>query len=213
VVSIQTGSTEVPVVNVNLPDSGLLDNDEVTVWVKSNSGSPVTINKYVLNGFYPAVDAGVNLGAWKFVYRATESQFVQVPVQPHTHPFAEITSAPIEFVVACSNETAALTAGVAKVTFRTPVAFRLSAVAASLTTASTNSALVVDINNGANSVLSTKLSIDSTEKTSATAASAAVINASQRDFAQDAVITIDLDQAVSGSGATGLKVVLRGTRL
>jgi len=71
----------------------------------------------------------------------------------------------------------------------------------------------VDINNGANSALSTKLSIDATEKTSATAATAAVINASFRDFAQDAEITIDIDQIGSTVAGAGLKTILRATRL
>jgi hypothetical protein len=73
----------------------------------------------------------------------------------------------------------------------------------------------VDINNGSNSVLSNiaKLSIDATEKTSATAATAAVILANFRDFTQDAEITIDIDQVGSTVAGAGLKVILRGTRL
>jgi hypothetical protein len=126
---------------------------------------------------------------------------------------AKVLNAPIELVIACSNETPALTAGVAKVTFRAPVAFRLTAVSSSVTIAPTGSTLIVDINNGDNSVLSTKLSIDATEKTSATAATAAVINTSFRDFTQDAEITIDIDQVGSTVAGAGLKVILRGTRL
>jgi hypothetical protein len=93
------------------------------------------------------------------------------------------------------------------------VAFRLTAVSSSVTIAPTGSTLIVDINNGDNSVLSTKLSIDATEKTSATAATAAVINTSFRDFTQDAEITIDIDQVGSTVAGAGLKVILRGTRL
>jgi hypothetical protein len=131
---------------------------------------------------------------------------------------AEILNKPtltpfVEYVIACSNETTALTAGAAKVTFRAPVAFRLTSVSAAVTTASTSGTLIVDINNGANSALSTKLSIDATEKTSATAATPAVIDATYRDFSQDAEITIDIDQAVAPSSGAGLKVILRGTRL
>jgi hypothetical protein len=124
-----------------------------------------------------------------------------------------LVGSPIEFVIACSNETPALTAGVAKVTFRAPVAFRLTSVSASVTVAPTGSTLIVDINNGANSVLSTKLSIDATEKTSATAATAAVVDTSFRDFTQDAEITIDIDQIGSTVAGAGLKVILGGTRL
>jgi len=120
---------------------------------------------------------------------------------------------PVEYIIAASNETTALTAGAAKVTFRAPVGFRLTSVSASVTVAPTGSALVIDINNGADSVLSTKLSIDASDKSSATAATAAVINASFRDFAQDAEITIDVDQIGSTVAGAGLKVILRGTRL
>jgi hypothetical protein len=125
---------------------------------------------------------------------------------------ASYVGAPIEYVIACSDETSDLATGTAKVTFRAPVAFLLTGVAASVNTAPTGSTLIVDINNGANSALSTKLSIDASEKTSATAASAAVIDASYDDFAADAEITIDIDQIGSTVAGKGLKVILKGTR-
>lgn len=114
-------------------------------------------------------------------------------------------------IIACSDETTALTAGSAKVTFRMPYAFTLSAVRASLTTAqSSGSILTVDINEGGASVLSTKLTIDNTEKTSTTAAAAPVI--SDTALADDAEITIDIDQVGDGT-AKGLKVVLIGVKV
>jgi hypothetical protein len=125
---------------------------------------------------------------------------------------ASYVGAPIEYVIACSDETSDLATGTAKVTFRAPVAFLLTAVAASVNTAPTGSTLIVDINNGANSTLSTKLSIDASEKTSATAASAAVIDTTYDDIAADAEITIDIDQIGSTVAGKGLKVILRGTR-
>jgi hypothetical protein len=127
----------------------------------------------------------------------------------HVHPVAGL---PIEFVIACSDETSDLATGTAKVTFRAPVAFLLTAVASSVNTAPTGSTLIVDINNGANSTLSTKLSIDADEKTSATAASAAVIDTDYDDIAADAEITIDIDQIGSTVAGKGLKVILKGTR-
>jgi hypothetical protein len=119
---------------------------------------------------------------------------------------------PVEYVIACSDETSDLTTGTAKVTFRAPVAFLLTGVAASVNTAPTGSTIIVDINNGANSALSTKLSIDASEKTSATAATAAVIDTTYDDFAADAEITIDIDQIGSTIAGKGLKVILKGTR-
>jgi hypothetical protein len=120
------------------------------------------------------------------------------------------TVIPIEIQSAASDETTALTAGTAKVTFRLPVAFTLTAVRASLTTAqASGSIFTVDINQGGSSVLGTKLTIDNTEKTSTTAATPATITTSA--LTDDAEITIDIDQIGDGT-ATGLKITLIGTR-
>lgn len=111
-------------------------------------------------------------------------------------------------IVAVGDETTALTTGTAKVTFRMPFAMTLTAVRASLTTASSSGTPTVDINDGGTTILSTKLTIDANERTSTTAATAAVI--SDTGLADDAEITIDVDTA--GTGAAGLKVYLIGTR-
>ena len=117
---------------------------------------------------------------------------------------------PTEIQVAASDETTALTTGTAKITFRMPYAMTLTAVRASLSTAqASGNIFTVDINEGGSSVLSTKLTIDNTEKTSTTAATAAVISDSA--LADDAEITIDIDQIGDGT-AKGLKVTLIGTR-
>jgi hypothetical protein len=125
-----------------------------------------------------------------------------------------ITSANVKLteslIIACSDETTAITTGTAKVTFRMPYAFTLSAVRASVTTAPTGSTIIIDINEGGTTILSTKLSIDATEKTSTTAASAAVI--SDTSLADDAEITIDFDQVGSTIAGAGVKVYLIGTR-
>ena len=110
--------------------------------------------------------------------------------------------------IAISDEETALTTGTAKVTFRMPFAMTLTAVRASLTTASTSGTPTFDINEGGATILSTKLSIDANEKTSTTAATAAVI--SDTALADDAEITIDIDTA--GTGAKGAKVYLIGRR-
>jgi hypothetical protein len=116
----------------------------------------------------------------------------------------------VEIGLACSDETTALTTGTAKVTFRLPYAMTLTAVRASVTTAPTGSTLVMDVNEGGTSVLSTKLSIDATEKTSTTAATAAVISDSA--LADDAEITIDIDQIGATVAGAGLKLWLIGVR-
>jgi hypothetical protein len=89
-----------------------------------------------------------------------------------------------------------------------PYAFTLTAVRASLNTVSSSGIPTVDINEGGVSILSTKLTIDASEKTSTTAATAAVI--SDATLADDAEMTIDID--VAGTGAKGLKVILIGYR-
>jgi hypothetical protein len=116
---------------------------------------------------------------------------------------------PFELVVAASDESTALTTGTAKITFRMPRAVTLTSVRASLTTAqASGNILTVDINEGGTSILSTKLTIDNTEKTSTTAATPPVI--SDANLADDAEMTIDIDQIGDGT-ATGLKVYLIGT--
>lgn len=110
--------------------------------------------------------------------------------------------------IAASDETTALTTGVGKVTFRMPYAFTVSAVRASLTTAQTSGAIfTVDINEAGTTIITTKLTIDNTEKTSQTAATPPVI--SDSSIADDAEITIDIDQVGDGT-AKGLKVYLIG---
>jgi hypothetical protein len=87
----------------------------------------------------------------------------------------------------------------------------VTSVRASLTTAQTSGSIfTVDINEDGVSILSTKLTIDNTEKTSTTAATAPVI--SDTALADDAEITIDVDQIGNGTAA-GLKLTLIGTRV
>ena len=118
---------------------------------------------------------------------------------------------PVEsIVIACSDETTAITTGTAKVTFRMPYAFTLTAVRASVTTAPTGSTILIDINEGGTTILSTKLMIDASEKTSTTAATPAVI--SDSSLADDAEITIDFDQVGSTIAGAGVKVYLIGHR-
>ncbi|KKK72512.1 hypothetical protein LCGC14_2903150, partial [marine sediment metagenome] len=112
-------------------------------------------------------------------------------------------------IIAASDETTVLSTGTAKTTFRMPYAFTVSEVRASLTTAGTGAALVtVDINDSGTTILSTKLTIDATETTSTTAATAPVI--SDTALADDAEITIDIDTIDTDNVAKGLKVEIIG---
>lgn len=114
------------------------------------------------------------------------------------------------FVIAASDEGTDLTTGTAKITFRMPYAFTLTDVRASVNTAPVGSTITVDINESGSTILSTKLTIDASEETSETAATAAVISDSA--LADDAEITIDIDQIGSSTAGKGLKVVLIGNQ-
>lgn len=123
---------------------------------------------------------------------------------------AEIKKSIIQsIIIACSDESTALTTGTDKVTFRMPYAFTLTGVRASLNVAGTTSGLTtIDINENGTTILSTKLTIDLTEKTSTTATTPAVI--SDASLADDAEITIDIDAISGGATEKGLKVTLIG---
>ena len=91
-----------------------------------------------------------------------------------------------------------------------PFAMTLTGVKATVNTAPVGSTIIVDINEAGSTILSTKLSIDASELTSSSAASAAVI--SDASLANDALITFDIDQIGSSTAGKGLKVTLYGYR-
>ena len=144
-------------------------------------------------------------------YQTQSSMSSYLTTSTASSTYGTIAQAKTEYLVlAASDESTALTTGTGKVTFRMPYAFTVSSVRASLSTAQAGgSTLTVDINDSGTSILSTKLTIDNTEKTSTTAATAAVISDSA--LADDAEITIDIDQIGDGT-AKGLKITLIGTR-
>jgi len=119
-------------------------------------------------------------------------------------PYTRTTS----FVIACSDETTALTTGT-KVTFRLPYAYTITEVRASLTTAGTGANLVtLDFEQNDTSILSTKITIDASELTSTTAATPPVILTSA--LTDDASIDCDVDQIDSDGASKGLKMYLIG---
>jgi len=113
-------------------------------------------------------------------------------------------------VIAASDETTNLTTGSGKTYFRMPYAATLLAVRASVNTAASGSTIIVDINENGTSVLGSKLSIDAGEKTSTTAASGVTISDSA--LADDAEMSIDIDQIGSSVAGKGLKVYLKTRR-
>jgi len=116
-----------------------------------------------------------------------------------------------EIGIAVSDETTDLATGTGKATFRMPFGMELTEVRASVTTAPTGATLTVDINDSGTTIMSTnKLSIDDGEKTSETAATAPGITDST--LADDAEITVDIDQVGSTVAGAGLKIWLIGYR-
>jgi len=111
-------------------------------------------------------------------------------------------------VIPIGDEDTDITTGTAKTTFRLPYGFTLTEVRCNCKVAPTGSTIIIDINEEGTSVLSTKLTIDVSEKTSTTAATPAVI--SDATLADDAEMTIDVDQIGSTIAGTGLKVTLLG---
>ena len=113
------------------------------------------------------------------------------------------------FILACSDETTAISDTGTVLTFYTPFAFKVTEVRASLTTTSSSGTPTIDINDGATTILSTKITIDAGDLISTDSATQPVIDDS--DLADKAKITIDID--VTGNDATGLKVYIIGYRV
>jgi hypothetical protein len=177
-------------------DGAIATDDEFAVWDKSAD-----------------ITYGATLQQVAAAVGALSSTVTEAPdnTTPYVRQDEEWAAIERVFSFAASDEETALTTGDGKLGFRMPFAMTLTAVRASVSTAPVGSTIVVDINEAGSTILSTKLSIDASEKTSTTAATAAVI--SDTALADDAEITIDIDQIGSGTAGAGLKVVLIGSRV
>lgn len=92
-----------------------------------------------------------------------------------------------------------------------PYAFTLSALTAKVGTAPTGAAITIDVNEDGTTVMAaTKLTIDISETSSATAAAPAVI--SDPAIAADALLSIDIDVVGSGTTGANLSVGIYGYR-
>jgi len=116
----------------------------------------------------------------------------------------------LNLMLAASDETSNLTTGTAKITFRAPRAMTLVGIRANVNTAPVGSTIIVDVNEDGASIFSTCLSIDASEKTSVTAAVPPVF--SDTAIANDAEITVDIDQIGSSTAGKGLKISLYYTK-
>lgn len=112
------------------------------------------------------------------------------------------------------DDSTTLTTGDGKIIFCIPASLNgcdLTAIAAFVTTVSSSGLPTVQIRNITQTadMLTTKVSIDASEFTSYTAATAAVIDTGNDDVATGDLIAIDVD--VAGTGAKGLGVILTFT--
>lgn len=103
-----------------------------------------------------------------------------------------------------------ITTGTDKAYLRAPCPMLLTDVRASLYGQSTSGTVTVDINDGGQTILGTKLTIDQDEKTSTTAAAAHAFTEGGAVIADDALLTVDIDGA--GTSAEGLAITLIGLR-
>lgn len=128
--------------------------------------------------------------------------------------WASIPSSSEMVSIAMGDETTVLAAAstsVPLVTFNMPYAFTLTNVIVSAVAAPTGAALVtVDVHENGTTVLSTKVTIDASEKTSATAATQPVISDSA--LAVNSLIEIFVDQIDTDNTAAGLKIYLIGNQ-
>jgi hypothetical protein len=110
-------------------------------------------------------------------------------------------------IIACSDETTAITTGNEKVTFRMPFNVTIIGVAGSLSEASSSGNPAFDVNGvGGTTIFTTPPTIDANEKTTYEATTASVLDSTKVNIPRDTEMTIDIDTA--GTGAKGLKVTI-----
>ena len=114
------------------------------------------------------------------------------------------------FIISLSDEESDLETGTSKAIFQMPYAFKITDIRATVGTAPVGSTLTVDINKDGSTILTTKLTIDASENTSTSAATAHVIASGDDSFADGAIIAFDIDQIGSSTAGKGLKIALIG---
>ena len=131
----------------------------------------------------------------------------------HVHAIPTV-GLPVELVIACSDESTAITTGTSKVSFRMPFAMTLgsggSGLRANVNTAPTGSTIIIDVNKSGSSLMTTTLLSIATSAT--TSVGGTPPNITTTSLAADDLITIDFDQVGSTIAGKGLKVIMIGVR-
>jgi len=121
------------------------------------------------------------------------------------------TSPTLSFIVSLTSETGDATVADNLAIIRMPFAFEVTAVSAFCNTAPTGSTLIFDVTEATATIFSTKISIDISEKTSTTAATAPVID--DGTLAADAIIGFNCDQIGSSTAGAGIKIIIKGYQI
>lgn len=96
--------------------------------------------------------------------------------------------------------------------FVMPFAGFVSKVGATVDTPGTTGTTTIDVNKNAITILKTKITVDSTEKTSRTAATPSIVDATVRTFEVGDIFTFDVD-AISSTPAKGLTIFIDVTQI
>ena len=181
----------------------------------------VTVDTYgritgtALNTITPAIGSITGLGTGIATALAINTGSAGAPVLYNgalgTPSGGNVTNCTVKdfYPAALSNESDALTTGL-KLTFRIPYACTLSAVRIDVSTAPTGSVIIVDVKESGTTIFSTKPQIAVGDKTSVGGAVPGVI--SDTALAENAEITVFIDQIGSTIAGSGLKIVFILTR-
>ena len=114
------------------------------------------------------------------------------------------------FILACSDETTAISDTGTVLTFYMPFDYTVVSVRASLTTTSSSGTPTIDISEDGTSIMTaTKITVDPGDLISTESATQPVLT--DTALADESKITIDVD--VTGTDSTGLKVYIIGYRV
>lgn len=131
------------------------------------------------------------------------------PTETHFGNLIDTMVVQIAIPIAISDETSDLTTGTGKLTYYMPAAFTLTDIHACVTTAPVGAAIIIDVNDGGTSIMTTdKLVIDDGENDTTTAATGPTLT--DTAIAAGAALTFDIDQIGSGTAGAGAKVTLIG---
>lgn len=155
-------------------------------------------------------DTGTRTVDWLALQDETGAEIRPIIDSAGYVPFASIADVAVHEGFAVGDQTNVITTGTVKYTFSLPYAMNVTSAYASLKTVSSSGVVTFDINDDGATMLSTKLTIDVSEKNSSTAAAPVVISGGTWGIAAYSEITVDIDTA--GTGAIGPVVWIIGTR-